>query len=193
MQTQTYFKLSNFKLFIVITVLFLFEYVALLVLSMPYEELEQNADRYHPIMAYLFFTPVSIFCAVLIIIFLNFLFKKDKGLLLTDTGIVDFSSPFSLGEIPFDNIASITSAKNRHIKIYRFIKFNTPELHINLRKRKKDNQWWKNKGLKGRLVKKLHTYTIPTRGFRDNQEQIVEAIQKHIEGKNIKVNTIDFE
>jgi len=193
MLINKHFRLSNFKLFIVLTILCMFEYSAFSILSMPYEELERNSDRYHPIVAYLFFIPTSLFCGILIVIFLKFLFKKNKGLSLTDIGIVDNSSPFSLGVIPFENISSITSITNSYVKFYRFMKFKTPELNINLRRRKKDANWWESKGLKGRLAKKFHTYTIPTRGFKDNQEKIVEAIRNHVEGRNIKVNTMDIE
>ncbi len=192
MLIHKHFRLSNFKLLIVLTILCLFEYLAFSILSMPYEELERNADRNHPIMAYLFFIPLSLCCGILIVMFIQFIFKKNKGLSLTAAGIVDYSSPFSLGIIPFDNISSITSVTNSYLK-FGFVKFKTPQLNINLRKRKKDKEWWKSKGLKGRLVKNNYTYTIPTRGFKDCQDQIVEAISSHVEGKNIKVNIMDLE
>ncbi len=192
MGNTEHFKLSTLKLLLVLLILFIFEYFSFSILSMPYEELERNADRYHPIMAYLFFIPVFIFIGLLILIFVRFLFKRNKGLTITESGIIDCSSPFSFGEIPFENISSISSITNSSIK-YRFVKIKTNELNINLRKRKKDKSWWESKGLMGKMVKKMGTYTLPTKGFKASHQQIVETIKFFVEGKNIKVNEMDLQ
>jgi len=192
MKTSQHYKLSTFKLLIILFILFSFECFSILILSIPYEELERNADRYHPIMAYLFFVPFSISIGVLILIFIKFLFKRNKGLTITEVGLIDNSSPFSFGEIPFDNISSISSITDSTIK-YRFIKAKTNHFNINLRNRKKDSSWWKSKGVIGYIVKKMHTYTLPTKGFKAKHQDIVKTMKLFVEDKNIKITEMDLE
>ncbi len=192
MKASQHYKLSIFKLLMVLFFLFLLEYFSFSILSMPYEELERNADRYHPIMAYLFFVPFSIVIGVLILIFMKFLFKKNKGLTITETGLIDNSSPFSFGEIPYENISSISSVTNSTVKA-RFIKAKTNHFNINLRNRKKDRLWWESKGVMGRIVKKMRTYTLPTKGFNAKHQDIVKTIKLFVEDKNIKVTEMDLE
>lgn len=186
------FKLSKIKLLLLVVILFVFEYAFLSVLSLPYEQLEANSDKYHPLVAYLVLGPLCVLCSLLLVIFLLFFFRRSKGLMLTTNGFNDRSSPFSIGEIPFDKISSISCIANR-VTRYRFIKSKTNEICVNLRKRKSDNDWWSSKGLLGKAVKKLHTYTINTKGFRQNHSEIVDAIKTHVAGHNIKVNVIDYE
>lgn len=187
-----HFKLSILKLIFALFILCMFEYFSFSILSMPYDELERNADRHHPIVVYLFFIPFFIVIGLLILIFLKFLLTKNKGLIITEFGIIDRSSPFSIGEIPFDNISSILSITNIVIKC-GFIKIKTNELTINLRKRKKQKEWWENKGVMGRLVKKKRTYTLPTKGFKASHQEIVETIKFFVDGKNITVKEINYQ
>jgi hypothetical protein len=162
------------------------------ILTMPYSELEANADKYHPIMAYLFFGPLFPFLAIIILLFIKFLFSSNKGLILTSKGIIDNSSPFSIGEIPFENIASFTSRTNIVLR-YKIFKVRRNELSIYIRKRKIDADWWEAKGIKGRFAKRSHDYTIPTKFFSINHEELINCIKEHIAGKNIKMYEIDLE
>lgn len=185
-------KLSKIKLLLLVVILFVFEYVCLSVLLLPYEQLEANSAKYHPLVAYLVLGPIGVLLSLLLVVFLLFFFKRSKGLMLTKNGLNDRSSPFSIGEIPFDKISSISCTANR-VTRYRFIKIKDNEICVNLRKRRSDNDWWSSKGLLGKAVKKLHTYTINTKVFRQNHSEIVDAIKTHVAGHNIKVNVIDHE
>ncbi|ESP93731.1 STM3941 family protein [Pseudoalteromonas luteoviolacea] len=191
MENTIHFKVSSWKFVIAILGLCIFEYMCLSVLSTPFSELDSRTDRLHTIFAYLFFAPVSVFIGAFILTLLAFLLKPVKGLTISETGITDTSSPFSIGEIPFDNISSINSRTNITYG-NKYGKARMNEVCINIRRRKIDNTWWANKGLLGRIVKRLHTYTIPTKVFSASHNEIVDAIEKSIINKNIKFTSMDF-
>ncbi|MDN3653829.1 hypothetical protein QWY77_13870 [Thalassotalea ponticola] len=187
---RIHFQLSGLKLLLLFVVLLSSAYFSFSILAMPYEQLEQNADKYHPIIAYLFFIPFSILITALILIYGKFICSRNKGLIIADGFLIDNSSPFSIGEIPAEQISSIYSSINGSVK-YKFVSFKINELNVNLRKRKKDINWWKSKGFMGTIVKKLYTYTIPTRGFKASHSQILDSIKCFADQNNIKVTEVD--
>ena len=192
-ESQTdHIQLSYFRYALAVAALVAFEYMALKIISMPYSELEQNADRFHPLMAYLFFIPIIPLVAAAILSLLLFLFSKNKGLVICADGIVDNSSMFSIGYIPFDQISSMTNDLNLSVGV-GIIKSKRNAISINLRNRKIDHEWWSNKGWKGRLIKKRRNYQIQTSHLANSHDKIVESIKFHIGNRGIKFNTINFE
>lgn len=189
-RNRIHFRLSNLKLLLLFVVLFSVAYFSFSILAMPYEQLKQNADKYHPIIAYIFFIPFSIMVTALILIYVRFIFSRNKGLIIAKGYLIDNSSPFSIGEIPVEQISSIYSSTNGSVK-YKFFSFKINELNVNLRKRKKDINWWKSKGTIGLIVKKFYTYTIPTRGFKASHSQILDSIKYFADQNNIKVTEVD--
>jgi hypothetical protein len=83
-----YFKISKWRILVGLIIMCVSEFISIKILTMPYVELDANADKYHPIVAYMFFGPIALLLAILITINVVFCFQKGKGLHLTSTGII---------------------------------------------------------------------------------------------------------
>jgi hypothetical protein len=193
-----YFKISKWRILVGLIIMCLSEFISIKILTMPYVELEANADKYHPIVAYMFFGPIALLLAILIIINVVFYFQKGKGLHLTSTGIIDNSTPFSMGEIPFERIMQICNVTNKVTK-FRFIKIRENEISVHLRRRKVDKLWWDDahNGVKIKLIKwstRNGFYNISTKIFSASHDDLVRALEKHIELEpRVKMYSMDVE
>ncbi len=198
-QIIKFFRVSKWKTFIGLMVMCGFEYMSIKILIMPYSELDANSDKYHPIVAYVFFGSLAPLVAILIVIYLVFLFRKGRGLYLTSNGFIDHSTPFSIGEIPFERILQICNSINNVTK-FRGIKIRDNKLSIALRGRKVDKAWWEAKNTSRIKSKKYSWFTrfgsyhLNTKIFSASHNEIAEAVEKHIELEpRIKIYTMDVE
>ena len=195
----TIFKPSKWR--VVFSILFMccFEYFAIKMLMTPYSELQANADKYHPIFAYLFFGSIAPLFVGFIISWTIFLFKKDRGFHLTSTGFVDLTTPFAFGEIPFERVLQICNSVN-NVTRFRGIKIRENKIKISLRVRKVDNAWRKARigsGIKGKIqgwYTRFNSCDINTKLLSASHSEVVSAIEEHIKlDQRIKMYTMDVE
>jgi hypothetical protein len=184
-------KLSYVKYVLVLAFLVGFEYMAIKIVSMPYSELELNADRFHPLMAYLFFIPLIPLIAVVILSLLFFLFSRNKGVGFGLEGIFEKTSPFSIGFIPYEKISSISNITSLSVGRWPF-KSQRDAISINLRNRKQDENWWSSKGWRGRLLRG-RSYEIQTSLLALPHNNVVEILSCHAKKRGIKIYTINLD
>ncbi len=176
-----------------------FEYMSLKILTTPYSELNANSDKYHPIVAYIFFGSLVPLISLLLILYIVFLLQKGRGLYLTNNGFIDQSTPFAIGEIPFERILQICNSTN-NVTRYRGIKIRDNKLSFHLRRRKVDNAWWESNysnSFKAKIFKwltRFGIYNINTKVFSASHEQLASAVAEHIKTEpRIQIYSMDVE
>lgn len=194
-----FFKVSKWKTLAVILFMCAFEYAAFNFFSTPYSELEANSDKYHPLVGYAFFGCVTPIAAILLVVYTYFFFQRDRGFYLTENGFIDSSTPFSVGEIPFERILQICD-KTNVVTRFRLLKIRDNYISISLRGRKVDKAWWNSviqNRLKQLVFKKMSRfgfYNVNTKVFSVKHGEIAEAVKKHLESHpRVKMYTMDHE
>lgn len=184
-------KLSYLKYVLALIFLVGFEFMAIKIISMPYSELELNADRFHPLIAYLFFIPLIPLIALILLSLLIFLFSRNKGVELGLEGIFEKTSPFSIGFIPYEQISPISNITSLSEGRWPF-KSKRKVISINLRNRKQDKNWWSSKGWRGRLLRG-RSYEIQTSLLAMSHDRVVKVFSYHAKKHGIKINMINLD
>jgi len=169
-QLKYHFGISKWKLLIGFIICIAGISFGVSTLLRPYTELLNATDKFHPIVIYIVCCLLVFLLALVLSSIVSILLNSNAGLSLTEEGIIDSSSIFSIGLIPQEHIGMVsTTYVNKKPMINLFLK---------------SNDWLKSRGSKGKLLFYLLKYTsgysIPSMPFKEEHSIIFEAVKAHV-------------